>query len=222
MAKKTLEEKIKDVIFWMVIFFFLYLIVGYLMQSEYLHSALNWDESYNLLRDALTITAYFLAPATAFVLFSDWREQHVEIENEKISKEIVLGILPIIEKSTSDFFQFRGDPDGLLKFREHYFNSLYELRNKVRQVRGINSRSLEFIRNGDELAQRLITGFSLMDAYLNADSNYNWAIEFSTPDQSQIKDLIDRSKQAVNDLTAKNEEIRQLIKRLNVLSVGHD
>lgn len=88
MAKKTLEEKIKDVAFWTVIFLVLYLILGYLLQSLWLSKPLMLDELYDLIKDGFSLTAALLAPAAAFVLFSDWRIQHVELKAEKLSEEI--------------------------------------------------------------------------------------------------------------------------------------
>ena len=36
MAKKSLKEKLQDAMFWTLIFFILYLIVGYLLESSWL------------------------------------------------------------------------------------------------------------------------------------------------------------------------------------------
>ncbi|WP_165495634.1 hypothetical protein [Acinetobacter sp. ANC 4173] len=33
-------------------------------------------KNYDLIKDTLTLTATFLTPVAAFVLFSDWREEH--------------------------------------------------------------------------------------------------------------------------------------------------
>lgn len=76
MAKKNLKEKINDAVFWTVVFCVLYLIIGYLLESLWLTKPLKTDEFYSLLKDGLSITAAFLAPVAAFVLFSDWREEH--------------------------------------------------------------------------------------------------------------------------------------------------
>ncbi|WP_180118492.1 hypothetical protein [Acinetobacter sp. YH12096] len=57
MAKKTLEEKIKDVAFWTVIFLILYLILGYLLESSWLSKQIKLDKLYDLLKDGLGITA---------------------------------------------------------------------------------------------------------------------------------------------------------------------
>ena len=88
MAKKSLEEKIKDVGFWTVIFFILYLIVGYLLESSWLEIPLNLEGIYDLFKDGLGITAAFLAPVAAFLLFSDWREQH----NKQVRNEFAIKV----------------------------------------------------------------------------------------------------------------------------------
>lgn len=96
MNKKTLEQKIKDIIFYAIIFCALYLIIGFLIKSQWLTSfSESWNYSYELIRDALTLTAYFLAPTAAFVLFSDWREQHTEVKIEAEAERIVKTILQI-------------------------------------------------------------------------------------------------------------------------------
>lgn len=88
MSKKTLEEKINDVAFWAIIFLILYLIVGYLLESLWLSKPLKLDDIYDLLKDGFGITATILAPAAAFVLFSDWREQH----NKQVRNEFALEV----------------------------------------------------------------------------------------------------------------------------------
>jgi hypothetical protein len=81
MTKKTLEEKIKRVCLWAAGLTILYFLIGGWLTSD----GPNFDPSktYDLLKDALTLTAAFLAPVAAFVLFSDWRIQHRNLSNEK-------------------------------------------------------------------------------------------------------------------------------------------
>lgn len=88
MSKKTLEEKIGNVAFWVIIFLILYLIVGYLLESAWLSKQLELNEIYDLLKDGFAITAAFLAPVAAFILFSDWREQH----NKQVRNEFALKV----------------------------------------------------------------------------------------------------------------------------------
>lgn len=92
MSKKTLKEKINDVAFWAIIFLILYLIVGYLLESLWLSKPLKLDGIYDLLKDGFGITAAFLAPVAAFVLFVDWKDEHRAKSNEKLSAEIRLSL----------------------------------------------------------------------------------------------------------------------------------
>lgn len=94
MAKKTLKAKINDVAFWMIIFFILYLIVGYLLESSWLSKPPTLDKIYELLKDGLGVTATFLAPVVAFILFSDWREQH----NKQVRNEFALKVFTQFEE----------------------------------------------------------------------------------------------------------------------------
>ncbi|NIE95600.1 hypothetical protein F3J02_03730 [Acinetobacter sp. Tr-809] len=83
MVKKTLENKIKDTIFGVIIFFILYGIIGFLLETSWLSTSVGLPKIYEIFKDGLTITASFLAPVTAFVLFSHWSEQHSAVRNEK-------------------------------------------------------------------------------------------------------------------------------------------
>lgn len=109
MAKKTLKEKINDVAFWTVIFLILYLIIGYLLESLWLSKPLKLDELYELLKDGFSITAAFLAPVAAFILFSDWREQHIEKLLEQESSEIYASYIDILD--TWQHYRFEVEDD---------------------------------------------------------------------------------------------------------------
>lgn len=88
MGTKTLKEKIFDIAFWTVYFFCAFLIVGYLINSGFLKVVPVKDKIYEILKDALSISAAFLAPVAAFVLFSDWREEHVAKNLEIITDDL--------------------------------------------------------------------------------------------------------------------------------------
>ncbi|QRF07523.1 hypothetical protein [Acinetobacter pittii] len=72
----NLKEKIRDVVFWICAGGAIYLIVAFLMKTDWLSSTKKLSELYEIIRDTLTLMAYFLAPAAAFTLFNDWREEH--------------------------------------------------------------------------------------------------------------------------------------------------
>lgn len=135
MAKKTLNKKVVDVVFWTSIFLVMYLIVGFLLGSSWLSKGLTFSESYNLLKDGLSITAAFLAPIAAFILFTDWREQHVEqkvekiyedvwLLNKKLNREIIL-VLPTFEAGNTTVY--RGRREALLCNNDEIMAKIYTL-----------------------------------------------------------------------------------------------
>jgi|GEM_PF-2564663 len=90
MAKKSLNEKIKLIGFWTFGGVFWYLVIAFFLKSKYpiFDYNFNADQAYDVIKDALTLAAAFLAPVAAFVLFSDWRGQHFQTKIEKDSQLI--------------------------------------------------------------------------------------------------------------------------------------
>lgn len=90
MKNNELLIKVEKVGYGIFTFFFWYLVIGFFLKSDYpiYEQPFNRADAYEVLRDGMTLSAYILAPAIAVVLFSDWREQHASIKNEKISLEV--------------------------------------------------------------------------------------------------------------------------------------
>ena len=107
MAKKTLEEKIKLVCWWALGLTILYFLIGARLISD--GPKFDPTKTYNLLKDTLTLTAAFLAPVAAFVLFSDWREQHIEKLLEQESSEIYASYIDILD--TWQHYRFEVEDD---------------------------------------------------------------------------------------------------------------
>ncbi|MDB0078826.1 hypothetical protein [Acinetobacter baumannii] len=95
MKSKTLKNKINDIVFVVCAGGVLYLIVGFLMKTNWLSCPKPLPDLYEVVRDTLTLMAYFLAPAIALVLFSDWRQEHVEKSREQQGKAIYNLVLQI-------------------------------------------------------------------------------------------------------------------------------
>lgn len=91
MADKELKDKIKIVGFWTFGGVFWYLVISFFLLSDYPIQNFGFDnkKAYDVLKDALTIAAAFLAPVAAFVLFDDWRTSHRLINNESEVLEIL-------------------------------------------------------------------------------------------------------------------------------------
>ncbi|HEM8709447.1 TPA: hypothetical protein U2Q76_000376 [Acinetobacter baumannii] len=95
MKDKTLEQKISLAIFGTVVFFAILFALGVFLKTDLLSKWPTANEAYEIGRDALTLTAYFLAPLTALLLFSDWRLEHVEKSREQQGKAIYNLVLQI-------------------------------------------------------------------------------------------------------------------------------
>lgn len=131
MAKKTLEEEIKLIWIWALILSIIYFAIGAYLKSD--GPKFDPEKTYELLKDTLTLTATFLAPVAAFVLFSDWRTQHRQINNEKNSKEIIelldkfltyLNTSPATLKEIDKFYDFRTS----------FYRNLVDLTNKNKLI----------------------------------------------------------------------------------------
>lgn len=94
MANKSLNDKIKIIGFWTFGGIFWYLVIAFFLKSKYpiFNYNFNTDLAYDVIKDALTLAATFLAPVAAFVLFSDWREQHKLVKLEKDAEQIIHNI----------------------------------------------------------------------------------------------------------------------------------
>lgn len=101
MFKRTLSQKIKDVVFYSLVFFILYTIIAYLLETKWLSSTIDLPKLNGILKDSLTLTAAFLAPGAAFILFTDWREQH----NKQVRNEFGLKVFNQFEKFSKEIDQ---------------------------------------------------------------------------------------------------------------------
>lgn len=131
MTKKTFEEKTKIVGFWTFGGVFWYLMVSFFLKSKYPIFNYEFDPAvaYDVLKDGLTLAATFLAPVAAFVLFSDWRNQHRKINNEQISKDIVSSINEVALLAQTPYYGF-DTQEKVIEFRKKYFTHIIEIERK--------------------------------------------------------------------------------------------
>lgn len=160
MGTKTLKEKIFDIAFWTVYFFCAFLIVGYLINSGFLKVVPAKDKIYEILKDALSISAAFLAPVAAFVLFSDWREQH----NKQVRNEFALKVFrqfELFEKSIQEACIIDIEMDNLVpnECRENFNGERLPIYLNDRIFKDNNNLILSFnykIRESQELFNVLL------------------------------------------------------------------
>ncbi|MFA2969354.1 hypothetical protein KWE21_01890 [Acinetobacter pittii] len=157
MAKKTLNAKFKVIGFWTFGGVFWYLVIAFFLKSKYpiFYFSFNPDTAYDVFKDALTLAAAFLAPVAAFVLFSDWRDEHRAITNEKVSKQIVDNIsdlLPFISCSYSGLTE----NEKIIQFREEYFSYMVELSRNTLSINSIDDSSEKFIQDLNQINSLLL------------------------------------------------------------------
>lgn len=146
MTNKTLEEKIQTVCFWAFGGLFWYLVVAFFLKSSYPIYQYNFNPSmaYEVIKDALTLLAAFLAPVAAFVLFSDWRSQHILISNEKISSAIKDNILKIEKMLLQGGYNTHAKNSKLWEdYQEEYIDLLAEIRRLSSKLNLINQEVKE-------------------------------------------------------------------------------
>lgn len=126
MVNKSLNEKIRVIGFWTFGGIFWYLLISYFLLSDYpiQDFPFNHKKAYEVIKDALTLAATFLAPVAAFVLFDDWRTSHRLINNES-------EVLDILKKSKNLAYK--------VKDIEEYLTGYYH--------RGLTSSEVESIQN---------------------------------------------------------------------------
>lgn len=197
MAKKTLEEKIKIVCWWALGLTILYFLIGAWLISD--GPKFDPTKTYNLLKDTLTLTAAFLAPVAAFVLFSDWRDQHkaqkLENDSELIIKKVyethnqLLTLMNAVCAGEKNDLQaslkvFQLKNEVLLKTKSLIHDSL-----RLKKLCGTNFEFLNctiaiaiLIKDGGEKLH------DLQCEYEESDDQYKPNVDFMTPIFKKVND----------------------------------
>lgn len=157
MKKKTLKDKIKQVYWGASAFTLLYFIIGAYLKSD--GTTFDPVKTYDLIKDALTLTATFLAPVAAFTLFDEWRDEHREKSHESLATQIYLNIEATqlnIRKLIEDYLNsYNRDID----FYDRISKQIADLQNQSKELLVIsknvvapNKETLDFMK----LAQKII------------------------------------------------------------------
>lgn len=93
MANKNLKEKISRTKNTFIIGTLAYIVLGLLLLNDYSYDA-HFDPKkiYDVFKDGLTLSAAFLAPVAAFVLYGEWRASHRMIKNEQLIESLHIDI----------------------------------------------------------------------------------------------------------------------------------
>ncbi|HFG6877086.1 TPA: hypothetical protein ACGIJ0_000167 [Acinetobacter baumannii] len=157
MAKDDLKVKIRRIWKWTFIGIIVFLVISFFLKSSYpiSHHKFNFSDAYDVLKDTLTLAAAFLAPVAAFVLFTDWRNEHRAISNEKLSKQIsdiISKLSPLVGISYINFVE----TEKIDKFRQEYFSYLFEMGRNLIGINSIDEETEKFIKDTQELNNLLV------------------------------------------------------------------
>lgn len=192
MKSKTLKNKINDIVFVICAGGVLYLIVGYLMKTNWLSCPKALPDLYEIVRDTLTLMAYFLAPAIALVLFSDWRQEHVEKSREQQGEEIYK-LIKQINRELNEYFSETNDEDNHSESQSEYITGLY--RSLQEKINNVESLLGEFDFNDEQASafksqvKRIVEVINETFSYVNL--MYTAKLKSNNPDQYnfQYEDL---------------------------------
>lgn len=151
MANKSLNEKFKIIGFWTFGGIFWYLLISFFLLSDYpiQDYPFNHKKTYEVLKDALTLAATSLAPVAAFVLFTDWREQHIEVALEKNTQETY----KYLNESFEAILEFKNEVCKGEKLNEERCLGLVSKEDKIKYLIGFAERSLNLLDDKDVTKQ---------------------------------------------------------------------
>ncbi|MFC2996447.1 hypothetical protein ACFODO_14490 [Acinetobacter sichuanensis] len=214
MSNKELENRILKVGMWIFTFFFWYLVIAFFLKSDYpiYNQPFNRKDAYEVLRDGLTLSAYFLAPAVACVLFNDWRSQHIEIKNEEVTQDI----WKLVDR-ISVLLNFSGYALNSKDFNKNQYNIyqlIINLNTKKDLLRLSGSEIKAYHNNLNELTSLLR---KLVENYVDATFANNRANDERVPEKHYKK--TPELNQALQDVIKYSDEVNRIKKEITDISL---
>lgn len=199
MTKKSLNEKFKVIGFWIFAGIFWYLVIAFFLKSKYpiFNFSFNPVTAYDVLKDALTLAAAFLAPVAAFVLFSNWREQHIEVEIEKGGIELYERLM-LVKNEISDIkseicFNFSENKKELEdRLTISLWEKIFQVNLIKNRLRKRNKSTITFCSFADQIGRDVEICFAcLMNMYsakikINNPDIYNF--EYINESEKEFKE----------------------------------
>lgn len=152
MKGKTLEQKISLVLYGAAIFFAFLFALGFILKADLLSKWPTASDFYEIGKDAFTITAYYLAPAAALILFSDWRQEHLEKSREQQGQEIY----NLVKQIEAQLNEFHVEVLELETINENTSDNMEEIyKSSITKISKLDGSIIEFDFE-DEIAKKFI------------------------------------------------------------------
>lgn len=152
-----------------------YLFISFWLINDYPLNQTKFDpnKTYNLIKDTLTLVAYFLTPAVAWALFTDWKELHLS----KIFEDESMQIYDGIEHAFTSLFLNLYLVDDEQKFKnnnnayvtqqiELFLEKIEILKSKNKHLKARGAKAKEFTDNALKILEDLEnSGIELLSLY---------------------------------------------------------
>ncbi|WP_434278964.1 hypothetical protein [Acinetobacter sp. CE-15] len=202
MIKVTLKEKLNKAICKVVLASIIFFIFGAILKSD--GPKLDVNKIYELAKDTLSFCAAFVGPVIAYVLFNDWRQEHLEKKLENDSEIIIkninqimrtlinyLGIIVSGEKESEE----RG-----LKINNTKNILLLEIDSVIRDINRLNKTNekvVDFIDLALTVSEKLKESTGLM---YRLDRDYQMSDNKFSPSFTEIDKSINKLNGIINQL----------------------
>lgn len=210
MNQNHLKNNLKCVRWGALVFAMVYFLVGAYLKSD--GPKVDLSKVYELLRDSLTLTAYFLAPAAALVIYNNWRGEHVEKRLEIDSEDIIRSI----EEAALDVNNLRNlieDPKVIngehnseisMKFETLDFTA-HIIKSRLERLEVNSKEQQDFIDKGKNITSLLVDSLVLVNKLIKINGDPKKFKEFNpnavllNSKLSSLKDeIIEISKLTIN------------------------
>lgn len=220
MESKELQKKLEKVCMYIFSFFFWYLVIAFFLNSDYpiYEQTFNRKDAYEVIRDALTLSAYFLAPAIAYTLFSDWREQHKIINNEKVSveiKETCSQIYPLLSKRASSLQNI----DEFHKEQMKFISLLLKLKGNLEKIYICNDDVKEYVSD----LENALKALDVIAQEREIETYYHFYMEneknLKNPRNNLLTKYFEKQNEANSKLNSNFEEFNKFFQKLKILYI---
>ncbi|OCZ70012.1 hypothetical protein [Acinetobacter pittii] len=195
MVKKSLEEKLQLISFWIFGGAFWYVVISYFLLSDYPIQNYSFDhkKAYDVLRDVLTLSAYFLAPGIAWALVTDWKDQHQAIERHNFFNEMDFHLHELYRISEDLFLEMTQRTikydDFEIQWRNKafiIFGEVNKVNNKFRSIKIQNQNA--FMKQAEEL----------IGAFNSVSAQFQFVLSDYFSSQTSDKDSISAIRVTLN------------------------
>ncbi|WP_336956728.1 hypothetical protein [Acinetobacter johnsonii] len=110
----------------------------------------------NLVKDGMGFAVSGVAPVVAILLFNDWRNEHIAVDNRNASiriKELIKEL-----KNSLDLYESRlQSEESFIEYRKWYFSTLLQLTKQIEHITNCDEKAFIFLNNTKKIDDLLFS-----------------------------------------------------------------